>query len=109
MAALSIAHRDPWPEVDAWLAGQIGRSELLVVGRPADATDTHAASPEVGATAAAILLVRHRQPLAPFGLQSASDPVLIQHATDGYHFLSPEGRKQVAEWWQREAEKGKRP
>jgi hypothetical protein len=107
LTALSIALRDPWPGVDDWLGGQIGRSELLVVGRRGDAVDSPAPSPEVGATAAAILLGRHRQPLTPFGLHAAGEPVLIQFGIDGYRFLSPDGRKRGAEWWQREAEKRK--
>ena len=48
LAALSIAARDPWPEVNAWLADRLGESELLVEGRSAAA--------EIGATAAAVLL-----------------------------------------------------
>jgi hypothetical protein len=110
LAALSIARRYPWSEVDVWLAGRVARSELLVSTRGVNqAPAWPAVSPEVGATAAAILLGRHRQPLAPFGLQAAGDPLLVQFGVDGYRFLSPDGRKQVAEWWQHEIEKRRRP
>ena len=34
LAALSIAARDPWPAADAWLAGQIGQTELLIEPMP---------------------------------------------------------------------------
>jgi hypothetical protein len=109
LAALSIARRDPWPEVDAWLAGQVGRHELLVVGRGENEADSREPLPDVGATAAALLLERHRQTLAPFGLQPAGEQWLVQHGVDGYRFASPDSRKRVAEWWQREADKRKQP
>jgi hypothetical protein len=109
LAALSIAGRDPWPDVDDWLAGQIGREALLVLEPPAGAADSPAKAPEVGATAAAILLGRHQRSLTPFGLQKTAEPALIQSGIDGYRFLSADGRKRVQEWWQREAEKRKRP
>ena len=70
LAALSIAARDPWPEVDAWLADRIGQSEPLV--------GSEASAPELGATAAALLLGRHGQSPGAFGLhlerRSALDP-----------------------------------
>ena len=48
IAALAIANRDPWPEVDAWLATLMGRTEPLVENR--------VGGPDLGGTAAALLL-----------------------------------------------------
>jgi len=91
LAALSIAARDPWPEVDPWLARQIAKSEQLVEGRPAAA--------ELGATAAAILLGRHGQKPAPFNLQPVGDPVLKRLRLEGYRFDDEASRKKVQQWW----------
>ena len=94
VAALSIAIRDPWPSVDAWLAGSIARNEMLVEGRPG--------GPESGATAAAVLLERHRRQPGPFELQPAPDPVLARIGVDGYRFGSAEAPRRVQQWWERE-------
>ena len=51
VTALAIARREAGPDVDAWLAAQIDRKETLEVG----------SNSEVGATAAAMLLARHKQ------------------------------------------------
>jgi len=101
LAALSIAIRDPWPEVDAWLAGQVRQTEPLLEYRSGD-------RPELGATAAALLLKRHQQTLQSFDLQPAGDPLLMQLGIDGYRFGSAQGRGKVQEWWEQEAEKIKR-
>ena len=63
-------------------------------------------SPEIGATAAALLLSRHSRAPAQFDLQSAADPVLTKLHVDGYRFDSDEAREKVRQWW--EQEKGKR-
>ena len=91
IAALAIAARDPWAEIDAWLAGMAARTETLVEGPP-DA-------PELGATAAGLLLVRHAQDPNRFGLTLVSDPVLVGAGLSGYRFLAPEGRAKVGRWW----------
>lgn len=49
VAALAIAQRDPWDTVDEWLVGLVERDTPLVA-----ATDS--AGPELGVTAAAMLL-----------------------------------------------------
>jgi hypothetical protein len=91
LAALSIAARDPWPEVDAWLADRIGQSEPLV--------GSDASAPELGATAAALLLGRHGQSPGAFGLHLSADPLLIQLHVDGYRFDAAESRRKVQQWW----------
>ena len=91
LAALSIAIRDPWPGADAWLAGLVGRSELLVEGRPN--------GPELGATAAGVLLKRHQEKRQEFGLQPTSEPLLMKWGIEGYRFASPDGPRQLEQWW----------
>jgi hypothetical protein len=105
LAALSIATRDPWPKADDWLATLIGRKDSLVEGRPD--------GPELGATAAGLLLKRHQQQPARFRLQPAAFPSDGRGtgargqglAIEGYRFPSAEARKEVQQWWQQEAAK----
>jgi hypothetical protein len=98
LAALSIAARDPWPGVDAWLAGLVGRGDPLVLGR--------ADGPELGATAARILLQRHRESPGSFGLQQVAESVLPSLHVEGYRFSRPEAAGRVTVWWKRQAEAG---
>jgi hypothetical protein len=107
IAALTIAQREPWPQVDAWLASAIDRREPLVVGR--DTQDDEAAKkqqvgpvmalPELGATAAAILLDRHGQSPEMFGLQPTSASVLRNVGCPAYRFSTSTGRQEVLRWW----------
>ncbi|MHC4177315.1 MAG: hypothetical protein ACYSWU_07405 [Planctomycetota bacterium] len=98
LAALSIAGRDPWPEADQWLAGLIGRRDMLVEGFPQ--------GPRLGATAAAVLLKRHGRPYSDFGLQKATGP-FPRPLVDGYRFPTIDARKKLQQWWQQEKEKRK--
>jgi hypothetical protein len=102
LAAMAIAARDPWPECDGWLAAQLDRADALVEDRRADA-------PEAGATAAGLLLRRCRQTPAEFGLAPAPDGLLVQLGLDGLRYGSPDARRQVQQWWQRESQKAQRP
>ena len=99
IAALAIAARDPWPGADDWLAGLAQRPEPLVAGRDE--------GPELGATAAAILLGRHRQESARFGLGPAAVALLSEVGLEGYRFVSPEAREQFRTWWTRQPSRGK--
>jgi hypothetical protein len=98
LAALSIAARDPWPGVDAWLAGLVGRGDPLVLGR--------ADGPELGATAARILLQRHHESTGPFGLQQVGESVLPSLHVEGYRFSRPGAAGRVTVWWKRQVEAG---
>ena len=98
LAALAIAARDPWPEVDAWLSGLLGRTEALVEGRPE--------AVELGATAAALLLKRHRQNPLEYGLEPVADRVMTGIGVSGYRFTSPESRRKVEAWWARQKPEG---
>ena len=96
MAALAIAARDPWPEVDAWLAGCIKRADPLVADRER--------GPELGATAAGILLDRRGQTPSEFGLEPLTDPFFLNVNLLGYRFANQASRQKVAKWWQGQAE-----
>jgi hypothetical protein len=99
IAALTIAGRDPWPSVDAWLAASIGRTEGLIHGRTN--------GPESGATAAALLLKRHGQEARDFGLEPANDDVLASFGVAGHRFSSPEGRKRLEQWWRDQSQQAR--
>ncbi len=97
IAALSIAGRDPWPTVDNWLADQVGHTDLLVEQRTN--------GPEFGATAAALLLKRHRKTGATFGLRQVPDAQLRALRVDGHRFVSDDSPKKVLDWWKRDRDK----
>ena len=92
LAALAIAGRDPWPDVETWLAGQLENCEMLV-------EDQRDNGPEVGATAAALLLTSRGEKPAHHGLEMAADAVLMQVGVNGYRFASTDARWKVIEWW----------
>jgi hypothetical protein len=91
IAALSIAQRDPWPGVDEWLAELIDNTTPLVIsgeGRP-----------ELGASAAALLLDRHGASTRPFGLETIGEPATERLRFTGYRFSSQQDRQDVKRWW----------
>ncbi len=94
LAALAIAHRDPWPETDAWLARLLDRKELLV--------EKSGDAPELAATAAAMLLKRHQQDPALLGLESCGAEALTDAGLTGYRFHSATDRQKVQQWWNRQ-------
>lgn len=98
IAALAIAVRDPWPGVDAWLAGLIDRADPLVQGL--------SNAPELGATAAAILLKRQEQDPTTYGLKSSPDETLQALGLLGCRFASPESREKVRRWWKGREKRG---
>jgi hypothetical protein len=91
LAALAIAHRDPWPETDAWLARLLERKELLI--------EKSGNAPELAATAAAMLLKRHQQDPSLFGLESCVAEALTDAGLSGYRFRSEADRQKVRQWW----------
>lgn len=93
-AGLAIAVRSPGPQTDAWLAGLIGHSELV---------DNETGS-QLGATAAALLLVRHREPVGRFGLRAVGAIVVSsssnrQAELQGYRFATAAAPVEIAGWW----------
>ena len=91
---LAIAARDPWPEIDPWLAGLIDETWPLT-------TDPDM-PPEVGASAAGLLLDRHGASVRPFGLVTASESVTDAFQFYGYRFTSPRDRQDVKRWWKKQ-------
>lgn len=91
VAALAIALRDPWPGAEPWLAQLVAQTDALIVGR--------ASAPELGATAAGVLLAQHREEPLSFGLQEVDDSLLERAGLTGYRFATPEARQRVQQWW----------
>ncbi|MGD9645018.1 MAG: hypothetical protein AB7U73_04850 [Pirellulales bacterium] len=58
------------------------------------------ASPDIGACAAGMLLVRYRMPPTAFGLDSTAYPPFTTFGFSGYWFRDPAGRDKVLSWWQ---------
>ena len=90
-AALAIAQRDPWPDVDDWLTKMISRNEPLVLGQDE--------LPELGATAAAILLGRHGGSPEDFGLIACGDGYARRYGFQAYRYAAPDRDRKVAAWW----------
>jgi hypothetical protein len=100
LAGLAIAARDPWPQVDSWLAGLAGQKDSL--------DDDSGA--QLGATAAGLLMARHGQALAGFPLRSTGPLVPAEipgrpPVLTGYRFSAAEGAEQVRRWWDGRSEK----
>jgi hypothetical protein len=90
MAALAIAARDPWKDCDDWLAKCIRRTERLIDGEEQSA--------EVGATAAAVLLSRHKQAPQEHGLLPAGHELLNQLGLPGWRFADEAAREKMQKW-----------
>jgi hypothetical protein len=100
LALLSLAARDPWPETDAFLANLLGNKQSLKVGWK---------TPELGATAAAVLLRRHGEEPGAFALEEVSGPQMEAMHVTGYRFATEDARKNVQGWWERTQGKAKAP
>ena len=97
LAALAIAQRDPWPDADRWLADVLSRSDPIVVGQGHD--------PELGASAASILLRRYDGGLSDFDLIECGNGYARRFGLLAYRYGTPEGPHKVARWWsKRQAE-----
>ena len=91
LSALAIADRDPWPGLDDWLASLIDCDDPL-----------HQAPvnpPDIGATAAAMLLIRHGASISEFGLIEYSDGQPTGMNIPLCRFNATERRAQVLQWW----------
>ena len=115
IAALAIAAREPWEGVDSWLADLIDRSDRI--SSPDQQGD-------VGATAAAMLLLRSGRRPADFGLVAREplrrglldrfespvnadyrrrmfeDRMFKQLGVTPYYFANSKSRADVAKWWE---------
>jgi hypothetical protein len=94
VAALAIAERDPWDGIDEWLANLIDQRVPLTADpdRP----------PELGASAAGLLLDRHGVSIRPFGLEAAGESVTESYRFSGYRFTSEHERDDVKRWWKKQ-------
>jgi len=115
IAALAIAAREPWEEVDVWLAGLIDRVDRISFGVGAQG--------DVGATAAAMLLKRNgeepadfeliaREPLrrglhdrfeapvnADYRQRMFEDRMFKQLGVAPYYFANANARTAMQAWW----------
>jgi hypothetical protein len=101
LAAMAIADRDPWPGLDDWLASLVEMTEPL--------RTSHDPSPDVGGTAAAMLLERQGVSLSDFGIVEVNDADLRGMSIPAARFVTPTGRGQVLDWWQRHKARVKPP
>jgi hypothetical protein len=92
IAALSIAQRDPWPEVDTWLASLLDDTTPLAVS-----IDPR---PLLGATAAAVLLDRHGASMQSFGLDMTAEANFGASRFIGYRYVSDKDRQDIRRWWE---------
>jgi hypothetical protein len=96
VAALSIARRDPWPEVEAWLEPLLKSEERLSI---AEYHPAQLEPAQLGATASAVLLEQHGILPSRFGLEPVEDETLTAAGCPGYRFAKPEDRAAVSQWW----------
>jgi len=89
LAALAIAARDPWPEVDAWLADQRNRELPLIEGNED--------GPELAATACGLLLQQRKQDPVAFGLEPVVDATMRDLELQGYRFPDEKVRAKAEE------------
>jgi hypothetical protein len=97
VAAFAIAHRDPWPNLDDWLAGQVDNPDSM--------TENNQQGPTVGAIAAAMLLQRRHQDLDHFGLEPTPDALLSSVGIAGFRHRSVESIAKVHAWWQLDSQR----
>jgi hypothetical protein len=90
VAALVISQRDPWPDLDQWLAGLVPSEEPLV--------QSDAQGPQLGATAAAILLARHGRMSFEFEIQ-AVEGFPTELGLIGYRYATADAPQRVLAWW----------
>ncbi len=94
IAALTIAERDPWPGVDDWLARLVDLKTPLVSNLEVP--------PELGASAAAMLLNRHGASTRPFGLEPTGETATEKLRFVGFRFSTDRDRQDVTRWWEKQ-------
>ncbi len=93
IAALSIARRNPWPGASDWLAEVSDSKEALI--------QEHEGGPELGATAAALLLRSHKETPQAFDLQPAVEANMATLGVEGYRTSSSQAAEKVRDWWKK--------
>jgi hypothetical protein len=100
MAAFVIARRDPWPDLDAFLAENLNNQQTIVLGNDQDnrlQKGTETAT--VGAMAAAMLARRHGCRPLSLGLVRTFDKQMETFNLYGYRYGKPEDVERVLQWW----------
>jgi hypothetical protein len=93
VAVLTISQRDDDPRLDAVLGDLIERTDRLLPMNEA------AEEYNLGATAAAVLLLRHGMPPQDHGLTSLGEPLMPEAKLAAYRFNSVEDRNRIKRWW----------
>ncbi|MCS7306658.1 MAG: hypothetical protein NZ602_16310 [Thermoguttaceae bacterium] len=108
VAALAIAVRDPWPEVDEWLVSLVPRTQPLRILTPGEVKgpDFSSDPPVLGATAAGLLLLREpdldlstSNIILHKHLGRSDDPVLGKYKVPGFRFSHPKAPEEFLQWW----------
>lgn len=95
VAVLTILANDPAADAQRILSELLDRTDPLAPGEGLRC--------DLGATAAAILLALHGQPLEKFGLELIETPILAEYGAVGYRFNPPQMRQRVIDWWREDA------
>ncbi len=115
LAAFAIARRDPWPDVDAWLAANLDKLQTIALdhdqqgrrlrrvpetpGTRGPASGYSEETATIGAMAAALLARRHACRPAALGLLRTSDKQMEAFNLYGYRYGKPEDIERVRRWW----------
>ncbi len=95
IALLAIASRNTSVELEPLLVNWVEVRQKLI---HRDQTVTRQEVPEVGASAAALLLDRHHIPYRHFGLVEVRDRQLYNVGCPAYRFRSEEDRQRLLQW-----------
>jgi hypothetical protein len=115
VAALCIAVHDPWSGVDEFLAGLVEKEQPLMRAARSPQTGPQPMGensptdsvpepkvPDLGATAATVLLSRHGIPPSIFGLEVLMYSPLISLDCPGAYFREGHDRQRVLQWWSKQ-------
>ena len=115
LAAFAIARRDPWPDVDAWLAENLDNPQTIALdhdqsghrlrwatetpGTKGSLTGYSEETATIGAMAAALLARRHACRPAALGLLRTSDKQMEALKLYRYSNGKPADIERVRQWW----------
>ena len=115
LAAFAIARRDPWPDLDAWLAANLDNQQTIALdydelgrrlpraartpGTQGTATGSSEETATIGAMAAALLARRHACRPAALGLVRTHDKQMEAFNLYGYRYGKPDSIERVRKWW----------
>ncbi len=115
LALFAIARRDPWPDLNAWLAANLDNPQTIALdhdqsgqrlrrapeqpGTRGPASGYSEETATIGAMAAALLARRHACRPAALGLVRTSDKQMEAFNLYGYRYGKPEDTERVRQWW----------